>query len=326
MGNLDIFGRLSVIKLGWVWALVGISSGSSGSIVFDEQIQPILEAKCYKCHSSEKQKGELRLDTPAFIRQGGENGNVIVPGDPNESVLYFLTTYLEDDPDFMPQKGEGLTSEEKKLLRLWIAQGANFGDGEWDHATLATNTESLDPEPVFHGTYLIKGAALDVISRLKNQGMLIDTVNHDASQFEIKYTYAKIPAGQFDFNRLQGIETSVSSIDLSRTQITDAELGGLALFENLRSLNLNRTSISDKGLAYLNELKNLEYLNLHGTDISDNGLNFLSELPSLRRLYIWNTNTTKRGVDFLNKKRPDIQIESGGLALPPSRPNRFANN
>ena len=32
-------------------------------IDFNSQVKPILEARCYKCHGEEKQKGRLRLDT-----------------------------------------------------------------------------------------------------------------------------------------------------------------------------------------------------------------------------------------------------------------------
>ena len=45
-----------------------------GAIDFGKDIQPILEANCSKCHGPEKQKAKMRLDTPAFIRKGGDSG------------------------------------------------------------------------------------------------------------------------------------------------------------------------------------------------------------------------------------------------------------
>ena len=44
------------------------------------EIKPILAARCYACHGAIKQKGELRVDTAAFMKKGGENGAALVPG------------------------------------------------------------------------------------------------------------------------------------------------------------------------------------------------------------------------------------------------------
>src|SRR5580765_1136874 len=54
---------------------------------FEEKVRPILAENCYKCHGSDKQKGKLRLDLREAALAGGENGAVIVPGKPEESVL-----------------------------------------------------------------------------------------------------------------------------------------------------------------------------------------------------------------------------------------------
>ena len=44
------------------------------AVEFEKDIQPIFEANCYNCHGPEKQKAKMRLDTPAFIRKGGDSG------------------------------------------------------------------------------------------------------------------------------------------------------------------------------------------------------------------------------------------------------------
>src|SRR5690242_2550657 len=54
---------------------------------FEEKVRPILAENCYKCHGSEKQKGNLRLDVREAVFAGGESGPVIVPGKPDESAL-----------------------------------------------------------------------------------------------------------------------------------------------------------------------------------------------------------------------------------------------
>src|SRR5450756_2998630 len=56
---------------------------------FENTIRPILVDKCYKCHSTdaEKIKGGLLLDSHDGVLKGGDSGKVIVPGDPEASLL-----------------------------------------------------------------------------------------------------------------------------------------------------------------------------------------------------------------------------------------------
>ena len=43
-------------------------------------IKPILKARCYACHGALKQESGLRLDTGRSIRQGGDSGAAVMPG------------------------------------------------------------------------------------------------------------------------------------------------------------------------------------------------------------------------------------------------------
>ena len=47
---------------------------SAESVNFGGDIFPILASHCIKCHGEAKQEGELRLDSPEGIREGGEFG------------------------------------------------------------------------------------------------------------------------------------------------------------------------------------------------------------------------------------------------------------
>src|SRR5687767_11147808 len=60
---------------------------ASPAVDFAKDVQPILEKHCYECHGTKKVKGRLRLHSPAFIAKGGENGPVIVAGDPEHSLM-----------------------------------------------------------------------------------------------------------------------------------------------------------------------------------------------------------------------------------------------
>src|SRR5690242_160980 len=51
-------------------------------------IRPLLQAKCVRCHGGKARKAALDLTTPAGILKGGESGPVVVPGKPEDSLLY----------------------------------------------------------------------------------------------------------------------------------------------------------------------------------------------------------------------------------------------
>jgi mono/diheme cytochrome c family protein len=95
---------------------------------FVKDIQPILESRCYECHSAQKHKAELRWDVKKLALKGGESGPAIVPGKSSESRIIQLVSGL--NPDLvMPQKGDRLSPEQIGLLRAWVDQGANWPDG-----------------------------------------------------------------------------------------------------------------------------------------------------------------------------------------------------
>ena len=78
---------------------------------FADEIVPLLKERCVSCHGPAKQKGRLSLALPPAIVRGGENGPVISPGKPGESLLWKLV-----DAGDMP-KDQPLRPDEKDLLR-----------------------------------------------------------------------------------------------------------------------------------------------------------------------------------------------------------------
>lgn len=92
------------------------------------QVKGIFAHNCYKCHSSQKVKGELRLDQKHMAMKGGESGPVILPGNPDESEMIRRLLLPRNDDESMPPKGKTLQKDEIKLLQYWIAQGAPWPD------------------------------------------------------------------------------------------------------------------------------------------------------------------------------------------------------
>ncbi len=88
------------------------------------EVRSIFAHNCYKCHSSEKMKGELRLDKKVFVMKGGESGDVISAGHPEKSEMIRRLLLPRDDEESMPPKGKTLSEKEIATLQLWIKMGA----------------------------------------------------------------------------------------------------------------------------------------------------------------------------------------------------------
>ena len=92
---------------------------------FESKVRPLLVEHCYDCHSGEKTKGGLSLETKAGWAKGGDTGPAIVPGNPDESLIIQAVRY--DDKDFaMPpeKKGGKLKDAEIAVLEQWVKMGA----------------------------------------------------------------------------------------------------------------------------------------------------------------------------------------------------------
>ena len=75
---------------------------------------------CLDCHN-EKAKGGLRLDSYAAIRKGGDDGTIIVPGDPNASML--IQAIRRSGDLKMPPK-RALNPADVSDLEAWVKAGA----------------------------------------------------------------------------------------------------------------------------------------------------------------------------------------------------------
>ncbi len=91
---------------------------------FQTDIRPILQNKCWRCHSDKVSKAELDLTTLAGILKGGESGAVLIPHKPDESLLYEKV----HEGTMPPGKKDRLSEAEIQVIKRWIASGASSGD------------------------------------------------------------------------------------------------------------------------------------------------------------------------------------------------------
>ncbi len=102
----------------------------AGQISFEDSVKPILEYHCLECHNSthSSEFAGLNLETRKLALSTGRSAPVIIPGQPDESRFIEV---LELDPHHvasMPAEQEKVQGVRLKLLRKWIAQGAEWPD------------------------------------------------------------------------------------------------------------------------------------------------------------------------------------------------------
>ena len=88
-------------------------------LTFDD-IRPLLQAKCWRCHGEKAQKAELDLTAAAKILKGGESGSAVIAGKPEKSPLFEKV----HDGSMPPGKKDRLGAADVDLLRRWIVDGA----------------------------------------------------------------------------------------------------------------------------------------------------------------------------------------------------------
>ncbi|MFM7110160.1 MAG: PSD1 and planctomycete cytochrome C domain-containing protein [Planctomycetota bacterium] len=106
-------------------AIAGNNPG--GEAFFESRIRPVLVEHCQKCHGPAKQQASLRLDSSAALAKGGDTGPVVVPGNPDASLLIKVIRYTGESQ--MPPKGK-LPAMAIADLEQWVRDGAKWPAGE----------------------------------------------------------------------------------------------------------------------------------------------------------------------------------------------------
>lgn len=97
---------------------------SRGLAVFKKHVRPVLMERCLNCHGGKFMESELNVSTRDKLLFGGKEGPAIVPGDPDESLLYKLITHSRL-PN-MPYEESKLTDEVIAKVAEWIKLGAPY--------------------------------------------------------------------------------------------------------------------------------------------------------------------------------------------------------
>jgi hypothetical protein len=95
------------------------AGGATTAASFQRDVQPIFDQICVKCHGGEEVKEGLSLKTYATVMQGSDNGPVIAPGDPLNSLLVDMIKQGK-----MPKRGPKLLPKQIQVIVDWVAAGA----------------------------------------------------------------------------------------------------------------------------------------------------------------------------------------------------------
>lgn len=271
------------------WSAFGLlrTSTPAADSFYAKHIHPIFDANCVACHGSGKTQGGLRLDSYNLLMQGGSGGAVIVPGKPENSILFTRVTLPPSDKHFMPAEGRPpLRQEEIAWLKAWILQGAS--PSATTLAGIAMPEQAKDPPPQPVGDYSAlmpeirqmeqsQGAKLTPVSSKPSDGLILNTI-------DVAANFGDVQLPQF-----QKFAPYIVEADLARTAVTNASFDTLSKFTHLRALHMEGTAITGDGLAKLAPLTQLTYLNLSGTKVTSATLAPLASMKNLHHIYLFNT-------------------------------------
>ncbi|HEY1021522.1 MAG TPA: c-type cytochrome domain-containing protein [Flavisolibacter sp.] len=295
------------------------------ALVYEDVIKPVLQNRCYTCHSSKKQKGGLRVDEPTLLLQGGKGGEAVLPGKGGESELVKRMLLPLEDEDHMPPKAKPQPKEsEIALIHWWIDNGTDFTKKVKDlpqpeklePVLLALQTNGAKPKAkALVPDEPVAAADANAVKSLKELGAVVIPVAAGSNYLSVNFvTVPKVTVEQI--KKLLPLQKQLVWLKLNDTRITDAETATLGQLTNLRTLSLNNTGITNAGLASLKNLRNLQVLSVVSTKVTTAGLQQLSGLSNLQSLYVYQTGVKAEDTGTLRKTFPKTTIDVGGYTLP----------
>ena len=108
------------------WIDKGLEAPAAVAAVNEHEVRGIIQARCVTCHGGLQKMGGLDMRTVASRLKGGKSGPALVPGKPEESLLYTRIVKGQMPPDKLAKTlaVELPTDGETEKIRAWIAAGA----------------------------------------------------------------------------------------------------------------------------------------------------------------------------------------------------------
>ncbi|MGC1243806.1 MAG: c-type cytochrome domain-containing protein [Chryseosolibacter sp.] len=290
------------------------------AILYKDVIQPIFEARCYDCHSSRKEKGDLRLDTEEFIRRGGKHGEVISDGPADSSSLYHrLMLPLEDEDHMPPNEKPQLSSSEIALIQYWIEEQAQFDKpiaSFQSSQKITAIIESLKeaPRQSWIPKEPVNEAKEKSLQKLTALGLNPMRLAAENNYLMVTFTgFQELSDEQI--NSLLEIKDQLVWLNLNNTRVTDLQMEGVSKLGNLRVLYLNNTPVTDAGVSRLSVLPELRWLSLVGTRVTDQSIPVFQKFRHLANLFLYQTGVTQGGIRQVIESHEDLKVDTGNYML-----------
>ena len=124
---LFIFVLSTVVTFMTVGVVLAQDTQSTVPVDFQRDVRPILSDNCFSCHGPDEstRQARLRLDTQDGAFSERLNGNAIVAGNPDASLLYQRITQ-DDNRLRMPPpalSNKTLSDDQVDVLKRWIEEG-----------------------------------------------------------------------------------------------------------------------------------------------------------------------------------------------------------
>ncbi len=280
----------------------------------EDVVSNIFQEKCVSCHGPNKQKGDLRLDSPDAMLTSADLA--LLHAD-NSLLIERITLPVDDDDHMPPQGKKQLSKDEIAFLSWWITNGAAF-DKSLAELKLPSNLQGMLTEIMAENSLLpeepVTPAPEAAIEQLRKLGVVILPVA-DHSNYLTASLVNTLPENTSKImTELLKTNAKLIWLNMDFQNPENAGWESLGQMTALRKLSLRETNFTDEQMTLLKSLQNLVYLNLSGTQVSD--LTPLENLPNLRTLYLYNSMTTPLGLEQLQAKFPDLTIDTGNYQVP----------
>jgi hypothetical protein len=96
------------------------------SVLFIRDLAPVIVERCIGCHGGADPAQRLNLDTFAGLLRGGQNGKIVVPGNPKDSLLIQKLHGTAKDGQRMPLRDTPLAKDVIAKFEKWVSEGAKY--------------------------------------------------------------------------------------------------------------------------------------------------------------------------------------------------------
>ena len=147
---------IPIVKLSFITLLLAAHSFAADAplpakVEYNRDVRPILADNCFTCHGFDpkSREADLRLDVREAAVAKLDGAFPILPGKPDESEVWKRIT-TKDEDDVMPPKKQNrqLSARDKKILRKWIEQGAEYQQ-HWAYIPAEKPAPPAASEPAF---------------------------------------------------------------------------------------------------------------------------------------------------------------------------------